>query len=88
MSWNHDISKAPKGKMVTRQVTTKDGVRNYEEYETDHVIAASSCGKVTRSYWIPKEDRWCMFMKDNPPIAWMPWPEHPSTPNQAEAGKP
>lgn len=77
MSWNFDISKAPVGGMVTRRVTTSKGVKSFEEYEPVQIIAASKCGKVTRSYWVPKEGRWCMFTKDSPPIAWQLWPGHP-----------
>ena len=84
MIWDTDISKAPKGRTVTRYVTHDKGRTAYDSFEQDHIIAASSCGKVTRSYWIPKEGRWCMFTKENPPIAWMPWPEHPSATNQTE----
>lgn len=79
MTWNFDISEAPRGRMEPRQRTTKDGVSTWEEYVPDHIIAASVCGKVTRSYWIPKEERWCMFTKDAPPKAWQPWPDHPDT---------
>lgn len=78
MEWNRDISLAPLGHMETRQRTVKGQVHDYEEFVPDHIIAASVCGKVTRSYWIPKEGRWCMFMAGSPPIAWMYWPKHPS----------
>lgn len=23
------------------------------------------------------DGRWCMYTKDVPPVAWMPWPKHP-----------
>jgi hypothetical protein len=52
--------------------------RNINEAPRDrHVILASKCGKVTHSYWVAKEARWCMFNKGEAPVAWQPWPEHP-----------
>lgn len=41
------------------------------------IIAAGSKGHVTVSKWLPREERWQMFSKDTPPLAWMPWPTHP-----------
>ena len=75
--WHTDISAAPRGKMVPTTVKTKDGFKPSEKFKPDVIIAAGGCGVVTKSYWIPDEERWCMFTKDVPPVAWMPWPEHP-----------
>ena len=77
MTWNFDVSEAPKGRTVERAVTTEKGKVPYEAFEHDHVILASKCGKVMRSYWIPDEQRWCMFSKHEEPVAWMLWPSHP-----------
>lgn len=84
MSWNHDMSAAPKGQtvQVKRLVTDKSSasgksLRTIEEFKQDHLILASKCGKVTRSYWIPNEQRWCMFAKGEEPVAWQKWPEWP-----------
>lgn len=82
-SWDFDISRAPKGNMVTRYVATKDGKKPFEAFEADHVILATKCGKVTVSYWIPDESRWCMLSKGEEPVAWQRWPDHPD----AEASK-
>lgn len=81
MTWNTNISEAPRGKTVSKNITTKDGVKPYDAFEQEDVILASKCGKVTRSYWIPKENRWCMFAKGEEPVAWQEWPIHPSKAN-------
>lgn len=81
-SWDFDMSRAPTGKTVKRSINTKDGVKEYDACEQEDVILASKCGKVTRSYWIPKEARWCMFAKGEEPVAWQMWPKHPSPPKQ------
>jgi len=44
--------------------------------EDKPVIAASICGVVTKSKWLG--DRWNMFTKDVPPVAWQIWPDHPN----------
>lgn len=84
-NWNHDLSQAPRGKMVPTTVKTKDGVKLSETYQREYIIAASHCGEVTKSYWVPDQERWCMFTKDVPPGAWMPWPENPFTSAPGEA---
>lgn len=77
MTWNFNIEEAPKGRTVERAVTTEKGKVPYEAFERENVILASKCGKVTVSYWIPDENRWCMFSKHEAPVAWMHWPAHP-----------
>lgn len=42
------------------------------------VITASHCGKVIISRWVEEGERWNMYAKDVPPIAWQPYPEHPT----------
>lgn len=74
--WNYDITQAPKGHLESRKAPKGDGY--YDEYVHDHIIIATKCGKVTRSYWVPKENRWCMMSKNEEPEAWMLWPSHPS----------
>lgn len=41
------------------------------------IIAASKCKKVIVSRWIEEGQRWNMFSKDHPPIAWQDYPGHP-----------
>ncbi|WP_322884224.1 hypothetical protein U8C35_07660 [Sinorhizobium medicae] len=77
MGWNFDIASAPRGKKVSKSITTNDGVKTFAAIEREEVILASKCGKVTLSYWIQDQERWCMFKKGEEPVAWMPWPEHP-----------
>lgn len=77
--WNFDIEAAPKGYSEQRTRKGKDGTDvDYTHYVSVKIIAAASDGKsVTVSNWLPEQGRWNMFGKDSPPIAWMPWPEHP-----------
>lgn len=76
--WNYDINQAPRGRIVDQTVTDKHGkTKTVGRFERDVIIAASKCGKVTSSYFIPEQNRWCMFAEGELPIAWQPWPEHP-----------
>lgn len=75
--WNRDISQAPRGTMrlVKRTIGKKEV--EVEEFTPDLIIAAGNGGVVTISRWLPKEGRWNMFTTSVPPLAWMPWPDHP-----------
>lgn len=61
---------------------------NYDISEAphdSHVILTTSCGKVTRSYWVHEYctksgavlggGRWCFLSRGHEPIAWMHWPD-------------
>lgn len=76
-NWNFDISQAPRGRTVNQARTIKGVDTEVAVFERDPIILATKCGKVTTSYYIPKEDRWCMLAKGEQPVAWMAWPEHP-----------
>jgi hypothetical protein len=86
MSWNTDMSQAPRGKTAHRLRVVDDKDITVETFVPDHVILATKCGKVTRSYWIPDEQRWCMLAKGEEPIAWQDWPEWP-TPSLNHTGE-
>jgi len=73
MSWNFNIDEAPKG--VSREVPRGKGT--IIEHIPDLIIAAGNDNVVTVSKWLPKEERWEMFTKDVPPLAWQLWPSHP-----------
>ena len=79
MSWNFNMDEAPRGE--EREVRRTVGNRKEESVWTEHIpvqiIAAGSCGVVTLSRWLPVEERWNMFTKASPPVAWQPWPTHP-----------
>ena len=78
MSWNFDISTAPRETPTKRHGTTNTGKAiTYDASEYTPLILATKCGKVTRSYWIEKEQRWAGLSKGEKPVAWMPWPDHP-----------
>jgi hypothetical protein len=82
--WDFDVSAAPRGieKVLTGKVA---GVHAFERrvHERERVFAAGTGGVVTVSYWIPDQERWCMFTKAVPPMAWRPYvkgaplPRHP-----------
>ncbi|MEN3145724.1 hypothetical protein ABCW43_00255 [Neorhizobium sp. IRAMC:178] len=86
-NWDFDISRAPKGKTVSHQrlVPGKEAgdecsARTFEVFEADDVILASKCGKVIKSYWLPKENRWAGFKAGEEIRAWQAWPSHPDAP--------
>lgn len=83
MGWNFDLSQAPKGYVETVYRKNKDGTETgIEVYRHQRIIAASKCGIVTISKWLPVTERgeggrWECFTKESPPIAWHEWPTHP-----------
>lgn len=83
VEWNFNMDTAPKG--TYREVfkgNDKLGQPIYRKvYESVRLLAADgSSDLVTITNWIPDQERWNMFTKDKPPIAWAPWPEHPLAP--------
>lgn len=82
--WDFDIDAAPRGRerVITGKVA---GVHDFERRVPirDRIFAAGTGGVVTVSYWIPDQERWCMFTKAVPPMAWRPYvkgaplPRHP-----------
>jgi len=77
--WNYDMSKAPRGAVEVRtQKRAKGREIEREVFVPEKIIAAARDGKtVTVTYWIPDQQRWCMFSKNETPLCWMPWPRHP-----------
>lgn len=76
MSWRYDLENIPMGRTVT--VPGPKGTTR-QVFRPDLVIIAVSNGEtVTLSRWIPSQSRWNMIGKNEKPIAWMEWPEHPS----------
>ncbi|MDB6454744.1 hypothetical protein [Falsirhodobacter sp. 20TX0035] len=76
--WNFDMASAPRGETRTemRVIGKKEVERSIHTAPT--IFAAASDGQtVTMTRWLPKEERWVMFSKDHPPIAWMHLPSHP-----------
>lgn len=76
--WNFNIDEAPKGSYEEYTVKTKTGEMRLQRYLAPRIIAAGSGDTVTVSTWIPGSGRWDFFSKDCPPVAWMPFPEHPN----------
>lgn len=77
MQWNFDLSQAPKGTTKTTTVVIKGKELTREAHVPEVILAAGNEGVVTFSYWVEKHQRWAMFTKDVPPLAWMPMPKHP-----------
>lgn len=99
MTWNTNIQEAPRGRNVTvmRNTKTRNGIERVpvNEFEIDPVWLATKCGKVVRSYWIPKTDknpgRWGGLANGELPIAWQTYvvPVHPfAAATQGEAAAP
>jgi len=74
--WNFDISAAPKGgeRVISGSIA---GSRKYERrvHVKEKVFTAGTGGVVTVSYWIKDHERWNMFTKAVPPMAWRPYEE-------------
>lgn len=93
MTWNHDMSTAPLGHLVTTTKTVNGKERQSSEYHVAPVWLALHDGKVCRSYWIPETERaagrWSGLSDKSPsPIAWQHFvvPEHPGIAERSDGG--
>lgn len=78
MQWNFDMDAAPKGKTETIRVPWNKKTVERKVFTPHWVLTATpTCGKVIMSHWLPKENRWNGYTKENPPLAWMEKPKHP-----------
>lgn len=71
MDWSHDMAKAPRGSYDVRAAVKGKG--HVKTFQREPIIAASACGVVTVSYYIPEQRRFSMFTADAGPVAWMPY---------------
>lgn len=95
-NWNHDLSAAPRGKMVPYTRKGKDGPVQAEQYRKEYILAVNVHGDVYQSYWIPPRytqsggllegNRWSGFNPGVDPIAWAPWPEYKFQEPQRQQG--
>lgn len=70
MAWITDISKAPQGKYVIKSRRVKgDKTADHRVFKPDMIWAASKCGIVTLSCYLPDQKRWEMFAKGERPVA-------------------
>jgi len=85
--WNFDISAAPTGgeRVITGKVA---GTRDYERKAQvkEQIFAAGNGGVVAVSHWIKDQERWNMFTKSVPPMAWRPYEEGAPLPRHPLAG--
>lgn len=77
--WNFDISTCPKGSNLKESREVGGRVADIMCFRPFYVWAAGDCGVVTKSYIENGGDKFSMFSKDHPPIAWQPFnkPKHP-----------
>lgn len=83
MEWNFNINEAPKGeiKNIDRNIEDKNGDPTYKDvFFPEYIWAATKCGQVTKTNWLPKEGRWNCLSRGEYPIAWQAFvvPEFPS----------
>jgi hypothetical protein len=86
--WNYNIDEAPRFKMVTKRVKTKDGFEDREVKAPVKIIGCIDNPEkwVAVTYWTeptthtPK-GRWSGATQDQELLAWMPMPEHPMNGN-------
>ncbi len=76
--WNYNIEQAPKGWAATAIISVDGKPRKRDVFNHEKVITASECGKVIVSKWLPDQQRWEGYKKDEQPIAWQDYPRHPS----------
>lgn len=84
--WSYDMDAAPKGEYEL--VPSVRGGKDIERrvWRGVRILAADDVGEVvTTSSWLPDQERWNMFSKDRPPIAWAPYPEHPGLTSLSKA---
>ncbi len=75
MTWNYDISEAPRGHTEkVMRATAKGKEFEVDQFNPDPVILTANCGTVMQSYWIEKSARWHGLSTNEIPVAWMPWP--------------
>lgn len=68
--WSTDLSKAPRGKYVVESRRVKGGkTEDHRVFKPDLVWAASKCGIVTLSWYMPELRQWEMFAKGEKPVA-------------------
>ena len=75
MGWQ-PIETAPKKGLVRQVKCGKSGLKEVSDPVV--ILASTSDGKITFTYWVEKQERWNMFSKNTPPTHWMPLPEPPS----------
>lgn len=74
--WNFDMIAAPRSDYVTEKRQIGKAIKDVKTLAKKYVIATDG-EIVTRSYYIPDDDRWCMFATGQELVAWQPWPEPP-----------
>lgn len=83
MTWNFNLSEAPRGHIETRTRVVKDEPKPFDFFVEDPIWAATKCGKVIKTHWMPQNGRdggrWIGLGTSEEPVAWQPYitPEHP-----------
>lgn len=83
MTWNFDMTSAPRGRHVTQTRIIKGEPQQYDVFIMERVLLAHPTdGKVYATYWIEPNKftpngRWSGWCEGVEPLAWMPYPVHP-----------
>lgn len=95
MTWNFDMSSAPRGRHVTQTRIIKGEPQQFDVFIMERVLLAHPTdGKVYATYWIEPNKftpngRWSGWSEGVEPLAWMPYPVHPfAAASQGEAAVP
>lgn len=91
MTWNFDMTSAPRGRHVTQTRIIKGEPQQYDVFIMERVLLAHPTdGKVYATYWIEPNKftpngRWSGWCEGVEPLAWMPYPIHPF--HQSDVGE-
>jgi hypothetical protein len=76
MTWNTNMSDAPRGATETKEITHwKSGKPFTKDITIKRPILLSVSGEVIQSYWSDLRNTWCGISDDETPDAWMLWPD-------------
>lgn len=82
MTWNFNISEAPRGRDEIQTRTIKGEKQEYEVFVPERILAANKDGKVYATHWLKPNKftptgRWAGWSEHDVPVAWMHYPLHP-----------
>lgn len=82
MTWNFDISQAPRGRNETRSQTVRGKTREYSVFVPDRLLVCAEDRKVYATYWLEPtrfcpSGRWAGWSEGQKAVAWMPFPKAP-----------
>jgi len=76
--WNYNLEEAPKSyytEVKTGRFNKEGEPITKPGFIVERIFAViPDSSTVTISYWLPRENRWCMFTKEHGPLCWKAWP--------------